>query len=137
MPYIHGFSHHSIGENIKSFEAEGYPREQAIAMSLEVARRAFRKAHPRGSYPAHLKGVRKPSGSHSRRRRPRHQRQHDSGRGYVVTFAYYDPHIGWSRQAVIVPTHDPVEAKRRARDWAKENGYSRFRAIQKVRARLL
>lgn len=72
MPYVQGFSRGSVSHNIETFQREGYGHEQAIAMSLEVARRAYRKAHPDGPYPAHLRGVRKPS----RRRKsgPRRER---------------------------------------------------------------
>ncbi|SRR5258708_5927360 len=63
MAYIHGFSRESISQNIEKFQREDPNRthEQAIAMALDVARRAYRKAHPDGPYPEHLRGMRKPS----------------------------------------------------------------------------
>lgn len=44
MPLLKGFSKDTIGKNIKREMKRGYPRKQAIAMSLESARKAKRKA---------------------------------------------------------------------------------------------
>ena len=40
MPLKEGYSQQSIAENIKKLIAEGKPRDQAVAISMEVARRA-------------------------------------------------------------------------------------------------
>lgn len=40
MPLLQGYSQESIAENIKKLIAEGKPRDQAVAISMEVARRA-------------------------------------------------------------------------------------------------
>lgn len=43
MPLKKGTSRKTIGSNIKEMEASGYPRKQAIAASLETARRSGAK----------------------------------------------------------------------------------------------
>lgn len=40
MPLKEGYSQESIAENIKKLIAEGRDRDQAVAISMEVARRA-------------------------------------------------------------------------------------------------
>lgn len=60
MPYKHGFSPESIHHNIALFIREGYPQDQAVATALDIARKAWRREHPRGKYPAHLRGMRGP-----------------------------------------------------------------------------
>jgi len=75
MPYRHGFSEESIHHNIALFIREGYPQDQAVAMALDIARKAWRREHPRGNYPAHLKGMR---GPRKRRRGKRARRNRAS-----------------------------------------------------------
>jgi len=40
MPLVEGYSQKSISENIKKLISEGKPRDQAVAISMELARRA-------------------------------------------------------------------------------------------------
>lgn len=44
MPLKKGFTKDSIGANIKREERRGKPRKQAVAIALNVARKAKRKA---------------------------------------------------------------------------------------------
>lgn len=44
MPLTKGYSRKSIGENIKTEEKAGRPRKQAIAIALNIARKAAEKA---------------------------------------------------------------------------------------------
>jgi hypothetical protein len=44
MPLKKGYSRKSIGENIKMEEKSGKPRKQAIAIALNTAERAAKKA---------------------------------------------------------------------------------------------
>lgn len=44
MPLTKGYSRKAIGRNIKAEEAAGRPRKQAIAIALNTARTAARKA---------------------------------------------------------------------------------------------
>lgn len=40
MPLLQGYSQESVSENIKRLIAEGKPRDQAVAISMEIARKA-------------------------------------------------------------------------------------------------
>jgi len=44
MPLKKGFTRDSIGANIKREERRGKPKKQAVAIALNVARKAKRKA---------------------------------------------------------------------------------------------
>tara|TARA_R110000787_G_C13269534_1_gene431349 strand:+ start:430 stop:570 length:141 start_codon:yes stop_codon:yes gene_type:complete len=44
MPLKKGYSRASIGKNIRQEKAAGRPKKQAIAIALNVARKARRKA---------------------------------------------------------------------------------------------
>jgi hypothetical protein len=44
MPLTKGYSSKSIGKNIKMEEKAGKPRKQAVAIALNVAREAAKKA---------------------------------------------------------------------------------------------
>jgi len=44
MPLAKGYSSKSIGKNIKAEEKAGKPKKQAIAIALNVARKAAMKA---------------------------------------------------------------------------------------------
>src|SRR5512144_611013 len=68
MPLIHGYTPKSIKANVATEVAHGKPADVAAAIAYEEARRAWRHAHPREPYPAHLRGMRK------RRRRSSHNR---------------------------------------------------------------
>lgn len=68
MTLIHGYTPKSIRANVEREILRGKPSAQAIATSLEEARRAWRHAHPRGPYPAHLRGMRKRRRHSSRNR---------------------------------------------------------------------
>lgn len=57
MPLKRGYSRKTVGENVARMTREGYPQDEAIAASIETGRRAYRRRHPRGRYPAHLKSV--------------------------------------------------------------------------------
>jgi len=43
MPLIQGFSKQSIAANIKQLIKEGFTREQAIAIAMDIARKAKAK----------------------------------------------------------------------------------------------
>jgi hypothetical protein len=43
MPLKRGSSKETISENIKKLMNEGYPREQAVAIALEEARKSKKK----------------------------------------------------------------------------------------------
>ncbi len=58
MPLIKGFTSKSIGKNIKKEEGAGKPKKQAIAIALDVARRAAKKAKTK-SASKKLKGLQK------------------------------------------------------------------------------
>lgn len=58
MPLIHGYTPKSIEENVAHEMRRGKPQAQAVAISFEEARKAWRHAHPKGPYPAHLRGMR-------------------------------------------------------------------------------
>ena len=45
MPLKRGFSKASIAHNIKAERKAGVPKKQAVAIALNVARKAARKAH--------------------------------------------------------------------------------------------
>lgn len=59
MPLIHGYTPKSIRANVEREVRRGKSPDQAIAISFEEARRAWRHAYPRRKYPAHLRGMRK------------------------------------------------------------------------------
>jgi Family of unknown function (DUF6496) len=48
MPLVKGKSKESIGKNIKTEEAHGKPKKQAIAIALNVARKAGAKIPKKG-----------------------------------------------------------------------------------------
>lgn len=60
MPLVQGYSEAAIAENIARERRAGRDGLQAIAIAMETARRAWRRHHPRGRYPMHLAGMRKP-----------------------------------------------------------------------------
>lgn len=43
MPLKKGYSRKTISSNIKKLRHEGYPQEQAVAISLNIARNSRRK----------------------------------------------------------------------------------------------
>lgn len=55
MSLKRGYSPEIVAENIAMMISEGYPQKQAIAASLEDARRYYFKVHPGGYLPPHLK----------------------------------------------------------------------------------
>jgi len=50
-----GYSQKTISENIQREIERGHPQLQAEAMAYESARQAWRRRHPKGSYPEHLR----------------------------------------------------------------------------------
>jgi hypothetical protein len=50
-----GSSKKTVSKNIKEMVAAGHPQKQAVAASLNTARKAFRKRHPTKSLPARLR----------------------------------------------------------------------------------
>jgi hypothetical protein len=71
---VQGYSHESISANISLLMTEGYGQDQAIAIALDTARKAWRRAHPKGPYPEHLRGARKPSRHRTKKKRPSPER---------------------------------------------------------------
>jgi hypothetical protein len=70
-PLIHGYTPKSIRANVEREVRRGKSGSDAVATSLEEARRAWRHAHPKRPYPTHLRGLRKRprrSGAGSRNR---------------------------------------------------------------------
>lgn len=66
-PLKNGYSRTTVSDNIARLQREGMPAGRASAAALRNARNAWRKSHPRGAYPTHLK----PRGkAPSRRRNP-------------------------------------------------------------------
>lgn len=61
MPLIKGYSRKSIGKNIKVEEGAGKPKKQAIAIALDVARRAAKKSTTKNAAKK-LKGLQKKKG---------------------------------------------------------------------------
>jgi len=55
MPLKAGYSRSAVESNIKQLTSEGYSWKQAVAIALERARKAWKKAHPGEPYPKHLK----------------------------------------------------------------------------------
>src|SRR3989304_5806187 len=56
-PLRPGWSREVISHNIGKMKREGYAQDQAVAASLDSARRSFRGRHPRAALPAHLKDM--------------------------------------------------------------------------------
>lgn len=46
MPYKRGYSAKTVSKNISTFMKEGKPQKQAIAIALDVAKRAKEKKKP-------------------------------------------------------------------------------------------
>lgn len=61
MPLRRGWSREVIGGNISEMVDEGYSREQAIAASLDSARKSYRSRHPSGPYPRHIRKRSRPN----------------------------------------------------------------------------
>ncbi len=55
MPLIHGYSKKSISENIKREMAAGKSQKQAIAIAMDIARKAKKKAKRKGEINAKKK----------------------------------------------------------------------------------
>lgn len=55
MPLIHGHTDRSIRKNIRAEVRAGRPQGQAVAIALNTARAAWRKAHPMGPFPKHIR----------------------------------------------------------------------------------
>lgn len=58
-PLAAGYSQKTVLKNIAKLSREGYGCAQASAIALRSARAAYRKRHPRGALPLHLKRKRK------------------------------------------------------------------------------
>lgn len=54
-PLVQGYSRKAIAENVKRLRRDGLPQNQAVAGALRTARQAWRRAHPRGRFPEHLR----------------------------------------------------------------------------------
>lgn len=55
MPLIQGYTQASISANIKIEVAHGKSHAQAVAIAHRVACKAWRRAHPTGKPPKHIK----------------------------------------------------------------------------------
>ena len=60
MPLKKGYSKKSISKNIKTEMARGKPQKQAVAIALDVARRAAEKAKKPAKAPKAKKAKKKP-----------------------------------------------------------------------------
>jgi len=56
-PLVKGYSPDAIGRNISHALKRGLSHAQAIAISLDVARREYRKVKPAGPFPRYLQGA--------------------------------------------------------------------------------
>ena len=83
---VQGYSQEAISANISTLMSEGRSQDQAVAISLEVARKAWRRVHPRGKYPPHLSGVRKPS--RHRRKKKMSPSAYLDRIGYTLVYGY-------------------------------------------------
>lgn len=82
-----GYSKKTVGKNIAKERRSGTPAPQAVAMSLRSARTAYRKAHPKGPYPAHLKPPGRAKKASAGRRAGKTRRNAKSARRRGETFA--------------------------------------------------
>lgn len=55
MPLKNGYSRKTVADNIAMMVKEGYPQKNAIAASLDHARKCYRKKFPSGFLPSYLK----------------------------------------------------------------------------------
>jgi|SRR5882672_5635018 len=67
MPYVHGYSEKSIHRNIALFRREGREAASSVRAAFEVARKEWRKRHPRKAYPGYLRGPNGTSQTRGRR----------------------------------------------------------------------
>jgi hypothetical protein len=67
MPMLPGFSEATVRENIAREIDAGHAQKQAVAMSLNNARKYFRKKHPGKAYPPYLRTKRKANPMKKRR----------------------------------------------------------------------
>ena len=58
-PLKRGYSKATVTANIVEMRAAGVSEKAAVARAYEEARKAWRKKHPRGQFPAHLREVKK------------------------------------------------------------------------------
>ena len=88
MPLIEGYSREAISANIRREMHRGADQDQAVAIALNTARRAYRARHPRGRLPAHLRS--NPTMPYTYRRRRRRTRRNPSvGDLLMLGFAAY------------------------------------------------
>lgn len=69
MPLKNGYSKATVDANIAAEIRAGKSRAQAVAIALDVGRKAWRKKHPRTKYPVHLQN--RPTLKKLRKRNPR------------------------------------------------------------------
>jgi hypothetical protein len=55
MPLIHGWSRAVVSSNVSREMEAGRPQSQAVAIALSNARRDYRRRHPVGPFPKHLR----------------------------------------------------------------------------------
>lgn len=54
-PLRDGYTTTVVSDNIRRLIREGRRQDQAVAIALSTARRHYRRRHPRGAYPHHLR----------------------------------------------------------------------------------
>jgi hypothetical protein len=54
MPYVHGHTVRAIALNVRKFIRDGYGKDKAVAVALNIARRVWRQKFPGQHFPEHL-----------------------------------------------------------------------------------
>jgi len=109
MPLRNGYSQATVSANIAELRKAKYPAAQAEAIAYKKAREAWRKRHPRGPWPAHLK----PKTAAKKKTKRSAARKRNPGTGRSVrkaTRAFEEFHGAPSKRQRRVFVPDPPEA---------------------------